>query len=318
VSERSRGHWDVTVAIFAFNRPTHLQRLVDSLDTNPLFPHLNTVIFCDGPRNDQDSPGVQETRLLARKWIAERGWSGVFRERNLGLSNSVISGVTRCLEMSYQVIVLEDDLEVGPHFLSYMTRELARFQEDQRISSISGYTLPALSRKSPRSAGFLRGAECWGWGTWKDRWGEAVWDSEMLLTSISSNLLTSFQFKLSSQPRSYSLLKRQSEGDIDSWAIRWHASNWIAGRRYLFPPVSHVRNTGHDGSGTHSGSTSKYDTVLSQSDSCPKIGTVRTRTADIARMRISECRQALVDYLRVLSDPAYRWLRSFRGGRRPP
>jgi hypothetical protein len=47
------------------------------------------------------------------------------------------------------------------------------------------------------------------------------------------------------------MLKAYLAGRNDSWAIRWHASMFLAGKLTLHPARSLVDNIGLDGSGTH-------------------------------------------------------------------
>jgi hypothetical protein len=47
------------------------------------------------------------------------------------------------------------------------------------------------------------------------------------------------------------MLEEQMRGVGDSWAIRWYWSLFRGDGLGVFPPVSLVRNTGMDGSGTH-------------------------------------------------------------------
>ena len=44
----------------------------------------------------------------------------VHRAENMGLARSIVQGVTETLRTHDRVIVLEDDLELSPHFLRYM------------------------------------------------------------------------------------------------------------------------------------------------------------------------------------------------------
>jgi hypothetical protein len=61
------------------------------------------------------------------------------------------------------------------------------------------------------------------------------------------------------------MLRQQIAGKNDSWAIRWHASAYLAGLLTLYPGRSHVLNTGADGSGTHSkSSVSLGDTLAAR------------------------------------------------------
>ncbi|MFD2880323.1 hypothetical protein ACFTAO_37290 [Paenibacillus rhizoplanae] len=62
-----------------------------------------------------------------------------------------------------------------------------------------------------------------------------------------------------------SMLDAQIEKKIDSWAIRWCYSQFKSNMLTVYPRVSRVKNIGLDGSGTHSGISSRYDANLSSS-----------------------------------------------------
>jgi hypothetical protein len=47
------------------------------------------------------------------------------------------------------------------------------------------------------------------------------------------------------------MLRRESRGEVNSWAIRWHASIFLNDKISLYPGRSLVANGGFDGSGTH-------------------------------------------------------------------
>ena len=60
------------------------------------------------------------------------------------------------------------------------------------------------------------------------------------------------------------MLKDQIKGANDSWAIRWHASAFLAGKLTLYPGRSLVHNIGTDSSGTHCGDLDNMDAKLSE------------------------------------------------------
>jgi hypothetical protein len=47
------------------------------------------------------------------------------------------------------------------------------------------------------------------------------------------------------------MLEQQLQGEVDSWAVRWHLSVFMHDGMTLFPRKTLVENTGFDGSGTH-------------------------------------------------------------------
>ena len=84
----------------------------------------------------------------------------IHRDKNFGLAESIIQGVTEVLKESEKVIVLEDDMVVSPYFLEYMNEALEQFVDDNRVISVHGYVYP-VDIKLPE-AFFLPGADCWG------------------------------------------------------------------------------------------------------------------------------------------------------------
>lgn len=59
------------------------------------------------------------------------------------------------------------------------------------------------------------------------------------------------------------MLKRQIKGDVDSWAIRWHASTFLQNKLTLYPGKSLVNNIGMGGESTHmKKKTFIYDTEI--------------------------------------------------------
>ncbi len=236
------------VALFAFRRPEHLRRTLDALRRNPEAQETDLIVFSDGPRDERDMPGVLAVRNLLAAVEGFRSVEVRSSPTNLGLSRSIIGGVTEVVEARGRVIVLEDDLETSASFLRYMDEALERFAEDERVASIHGYMYPV--RESLPPAFFLRGADCLGWATWARAWRLFEPDGAKLLAQLRERRLTrAFDFD-GSYPFTR-MLRRQVEGKNDSWAIRWHASVFLAGKLTLHPGRSLVRHMGADAAATN-------------------------------------------------------------------
>jgi hypothetical protein len=88
-------------------------------------------------------------------------------------------------------------------------------------------------------------------------------DGQYLLDElIQRHLIQEFDYN-GAYPYS-NMLKAQIKGANDSWAIRWHASAFLAGKLTLYPGRSLVHNSGNDGSGTHCGTSDSMDIKLSE------------------------------------------------------
>jgi hypothetical protein len=166
------------------------------------------------------------------------------------LAKAVISGVTATLNRYGKAIILEDDLISSPAFLSFMNDALEYYQTAEKVSCISGYVYP-LKDTLP-STYFIKGADCWGWATWKRAWDKFEPDGKKLYTELTEkNLIHQFDFA-GTFPYS-KMLEEQIAGRNSSWAIRWYASAFLQEMFTLYPAKSFIRNIGIDGSGTHSG-----------------------------------------------------------------
>lgn len=239
------------IILFVYNRPDHTRRTVEALQKNIGAAESDLFIFSDGPR-----PGSEERVQQVRAYIKTiSGFKSVTlteREKNLGLANSVLSGVAEVIEKNGRVIVLEDDLITAPHFLTFMNEALNRYEEDERIFSIGGYSPCFEMPRSYKIQTYLTYRCCsWGWATWKDRWCSVDWAvadfMDFLRSEEKQRLFDQGGDDLSR------LLIMQMEGRIDSWAIRWDYAHHKHEAYCLRPYLSLVRNIGFDGSGVHCG-----------------------------------------------------------------
>ncbi len=246
------------IAVFAYRRPGHTRRMLRSLLANPLAARSPITVFCDGARGERDAADVAATRAAVRE-MAPANARIVERGANLGLAGSVIAGVTELVEQHGEAIVLEDDLELAPIALDYFNGALARYRDEERVMHVSGYMFP-VQAELPETF-FYREATCWGWATWARAWRNFEPDARRVRQFVldcgarrAFDAEDSFPF--------FDMLEAQIAGRVDSWAIRWYGSLWLHDGLALHPGRALVRNTGHDGSGVHSGVSSSYDVDL--------------------------------------------------------
>jgi hypothetical protein len=245
------------VAIFAYNRPAHLKNLLESLNSNRFANMTSVTVFLDGPRNDFDRDRQLEILELLNSDFSFKSLHTIISPENKGLAKSVRLGVNQMLDENLRVIVLEDDLLLSPSFLEFMNFGLERYENHTEVASIHGFQYPI--KNDFRTPVFFRGADCWGWATWRDRWEQVSFDSQNLLDRIRTSGLIE-KFNLDGNMDFYGMLQKQALGGVDSWAICWHASMFLQGKLTLFPPASLVQNNGNDGSGVHSGVNSFFET----------------------------------------------------------
>ncbi len=249
------------IVVFTYNRPNHTQRTVESLLKNPLAKKSDLIIFSDAAPTPSQRQAVDEVRRYLSIITGFHSVKLIHRSRNFGLAESIIQGVTEVLQQSEKVIVLEDDMVVSPYFLEYMNETLEQFVDDDRVISVHGYVYP-VDIELPE-AFFLPGADCWGWATWRRGWALFNSDGQYLLDELVRRHLIQ-EFDYNGAYPFLNMLKDQIKGANDSWAIRWHASAFLAGKLTLYPGRSLVHNIGTDSSGTHSEDSDSMDAKLSE------------------------------------------------------
>jgi hypothetical protein len=247
------------IALFVYNRLDNTKKTVDCLRKNILADESDLIVFSDGPKDDRFAAEVAEVRKYIRTIEGFKKIEIVERDRNWGLARSIISGVTDILKRYDSIIVVEDDLVTTPYFLKFMNDGLVTYSDEPNVASIHGYIYP-ISEPLPETF-FLRGADCWGWATWKRAWDRFEPDGKKLLSELESKDLIR-AFDLDGSYGFSEMLRRQIAGKNSSWAIRWHASAFLAGMLTLYPGRSLVDNIGQGSSGTHKGSAQfKYDSL---------------------------------------------------------
>lgn len=251
------------VIIFAYNRPWHLQQTVEALQQNPLASQTVLWVFSDFAKNKQDIDKVQQVRQYIRSLSGFAELNIVEREKNWGLANSIIAGVSEVLTLYSKAIVLEDDMICTTDFLQFMNECLVKYESNQHIFSISGYSFPIKIPKNYLHDIYVAPrASSWGWATWQNRWQLTDWDVKDFDEFIRNPTMQK-QFNQGGEDLTPMLIKQQRK-HIDSWAIRWCYAHFKHQAYCLYPVHSKIQNIGADKSGTHTPKTQKYAVKLQE------------------------------------------------------
>ena len=239
------------IAVFGFTRHEELSKCLSSLENNRGASEFSVFIYIDGPRSDLDLESVEKTRAIALGEWRFKNVEVTIREKNLGLSNSIKTGLESVFKTHESVIVVEDDLVLHSEFLNFMAQGLERYSTQKLVASIQGFSL--IEQTNDESY-FIQGADCWGWATWRDRWESVCWDSKVLSNQIKK-LGKDKLFNFENTYNFMRLLELNSRKKIDSWAILWQASMFLQSRVSLYPPFNLVLNEGFRQKATHTEST---------------------------------------------------------------
>lgn len=249
------------IVFFAYNRPRHTGQTLESLAKCEGAAESELFVFCDGPKQSQDEEAIQQVRSI----VKGRKWCGtvnvIERDENRGISKSIIAGVSEVVNRYGRIIVLEDDVVLSPQFVNYMNDALEVYADKPEVMHISGYMFP-VKGELPETF-FYRNTSCWGWGTWKRAWVNFEPDAHKLLAGFDDKDKKK-KFNIEGSMNFYRMLQKQAKGKIDSWAIRWYASVFLAGGLCLHPGVPLAKNIGLDNSGVHCGATDAFNVRLAQ------------------------------------------------------
>lgn len=243
------------IALFVYNRLWHAKETVESLKKNDLAAKSELFIFSDGPKSPDDEKKVREVREYIKKIDGFKSVTIFEKEKNLGLADSIINGVSEIVNKYGKIIVLEDDMISSPFFLRYMNEALDIYENEEKVIGIHGWVYP-VEKKLPETF-FLKGADCWGWATWKRGWSLFEVDAKKLQSEIiRRNLKSKFDFDNSYDY--FGMLENYIKGKNNSWAIRWYASAFLNDKLSLYPGKTLIQNIGLK-NGTHCQDSSDYD-----------------------------------------------------------
>jgi hypothetical protein len=296
------------IALFVYRRVDHVRRTIEALALNSESAESDLIVFSDGPKGDTAAVDVAAVREYLKSVTGFRSINIVESERNLGLARSIITGVSQVLNRRDRVIVMEDDLVTSPHFLRYMNDALSHYRDDDRVASIHGYVYP-VDRPLPETF-FLRGADCWGWATWRRGWSLFNPNGRELFSELQRRKLTR-HFDFDGTFEYTKMLENQIAGTNDSWAVRWYASAFLREKLTLYPGRSLVQNIGNDSTGAHCETTNEYDVSLTSTP--VRVGGIPVEDSRVGRNAFVEFgrriqpRRNLRAVLRRLVRRAIRW-----------
>lgn len=264
------------IIITVYKRLDHLQNLILSLVNNKNSQDYHVIIISDGNKGLDDKNDVYRLREYLYELNQFQKIEIVLRARNYGLEKNITSAISSTLQIFDKVIVLEEDLILSKHFIEYITNALALYENVENVISIHGYSYP-LNIESSNSTFFIRGADCWGWGTWRRGW--RYYNDNSALNAfyiLSMGEIRNFNFNFS-YPY-YMMLILNIFKKKKSWAINWYASAFINNKITLYPSSPLVFNSGLDSSGENcnqiSGFNDRFD--LSNKIDCIQIDNIES------------------------------------------
>lgn len=255
------------VVLMIFNRPSLTQQVFNEIrKAKP----KKLLVIADGPRFGK-SDDVEKCRA-ARKIIEQVDWECEVRknyeETNLGCKRRVSSGLDWVFSLEEEAIILEDDCLPHPSFFAFCQELLARYQDDQRIMTISGNNFQDGKGRTMDSYYYSRYAHIWGWATWRRAWkhyqvtmdlwpeirtGRWLFD---ILGSVRADVQKGqCQFDVMGSMKAieywYRIFDYTYGGGIDTWDYQLIFASWLQHGLHILPNVNLVSNIGFGMEATH-------------------------------------------------------------------
>lgn len=249
MSEFSRtepGGADVpVVVVMAYNRPSSLSRLLRSLERASVPAGTNLIISIDGGGSHQ-----ADVTAVADRFAWANGDKQVQKHEHLGL----VDHWHHCGDLTDRfgsVVLLEDDLVVGPNFHRWATAALAAARTDARVAGVclaapwfDGYRHLPFTPILDGSAGWYLQIP-WFHGM---AWTATMWGHYRQWSAAQSPSAPQSPSSLSQSPsQSVPIHAAFDRLDQDEWfpdAVRYLVDT---NRFYLMPREARVTNTGAAG-----------------------------------------------------------------------
>lgn len=240
----------VPVLITAYNRPEKVVDLLNSLrQSQPKIIYFSV----DGPKKHRSNDLLKTQQVAAAVSVID--WECDLRmrvrESNLGIRRAIPDAVNWVMSENETVIVLEEDVVIGPQALNFAHEMLSRFEASSEIGHVSLYNVVPKSQMSKPAAELRlsKYPESVAWATWKRAWkfydDEIEWGSKATwrdLTKVCGSKLGAVQWKLN--------FLDAKMGRISTWAYRWISALWANNLLSISPNVNLVTYCGSD-EGSH-------------------------------------------------------------------
>ena len=240
------------IALFAYNRPSHLRRVLISLE-NYKIDRIN--IFLDGPKNKNDKIIQKEIKQIIKDHQYNRSINKKIHisKKNKGLAKSITSGLDSLTKKFEYVLVLEDDCIPRNEFFKYIFKNLKRLKEKE-FAGICCYQIPKIhnlfkSEKVIKNL-ILKYFIPWGWCVRSKDWIEYR-EFKPKKNKIEDKII--------------SKIDRLTINTKKIWSLKFMKFNFLNNKKFIYPSKSLIKNIGFDGSGVNSKVTDKFLTEYSSS-----------------------------------------------------
>jgi len=251
------------IILTVYNRPLHLKYSLNSLLKCEDLEKFKLYVFSDGPKDKDQLKNVQEVRKILNNYKNKINIEIINRKKNFGLLRNISQSLNFIFSKFDKAIIIEDDLIFHSKFLIFMKKSILKYQNNNKILQISGYSYPLKNLKNPY---FAKLSSCWGWAISSKKWKEFSKflnnksDQITELEKIKKSKKLIYLFNYGGSFDYLSMLKKHLNKKINSWGIIFYLYMFKSNTCCFFPPRSFINNIGFDGSGNHNSRSNLFNT----------------------------------------------------------
>ena len=236
------------VLLIGFNRPKHLEAVISALENIAI---KNLYVFCDGPRNKNDTNLVDQVRKVVNSFENKMSIVKFYSEENYGCKYGVSGAISWFFKYEEAGIILEDDCIPSKDFIFFSSEMLDLYKDSKEIMAINGSNFQFGNTYGDGSYYLSKCFHAWGWATWKRAWKKNDIDLQTWKESLVDNYLGQ-QLQFRSEVKYWKkIFNLTHQNKIDTWDFSWQYTIWKEKGFVITPNMNLVTNIGHDLNATH-------------------------------------------------------------------
>ena len=132
------------VLICTYTRLDHLKRTIEALSNNACAALTDLFVASDYPYEESHRLLVENVRAYLRTINGFKSVNIILRDRNFGVSANYYDAIERIFDNYDRVILMEDDIVTGRHFLDFINDGLRLHGPNSKVFAVNGYMWPML------------------------------------------------------------------------------------------------------------------------------------------------------------------------------
>ena len=287
---KQRAETDIAVLVLFFNRPQMVRRLFQQIR---LARPSRLLLYQDGPRTEADNEKILQCReIFADEHI---DWQCTvhrnYQQVNMGCDPANYNSVKWAFSIYDKCVKLEDDDLPALSFFPFCKEMLDRYENDLRISMITGINYDEVSPDVPSDYFFSTAFSINGWASWRrviDQWDATY---SFLDDTYNMHQLSAFIRERRYQQDFIRQCQYHRRTGKAYYETIFHAAVFLQSGLSIVPRVNLISNAGASEEGTH---------YSGNNDVLPRA--IRR----IFTMPVHELRFPLRHPLRVIEDVEYK------------